>query len=212
MPKYISKFYFLVAAMATSTIVNMIYNINKAFADVPTLVPCPMAGSSTVMEFNTSSCGSRDGWWYPGYASGSRCGSGNAWTGFCASYGRAGWSCTGSVQSGWNESGYCKCSSSFITYFDGGAAAAVGIDCGVAYSCEGVGVVSVACNTADTPGYKSGTAACVCCPKITDAGNNFKLYSAYNASAASDCYVVGTLQDETGLYQYTDDNRCYYAS
>ena len=30
------------------------------------------------------------------------------------------------------------------------------------------------------------------------------------ATAISDCYVVGNAYDPTGLYEYTDTDKCYY--
>lgn len=201
------------AAMATSTFVNMIYNISNAIANPVPI--CPSAGSSTVYSYNSATCNSRDGWWYPSYSGGSRCGSGNNWTSFCASYGRIGWSCRGSIDS-YTPSGYCVCSSSYVTYFGGGPAKEQVGDCGTAYVCDNGSVIDVVCNDGvmqrGSAGYESPS-GCICCPAVSDAlGGSWNIYANYDATAAAECYVVGYIQDETGLYQYTDDNRCYYAS
>lgn len=209
-----NRFFCLMAAMATSTFVNMIYNISNAIANPVPI--CPNSGSSTVYSIVSESCNSVAGYWYPNH-SGSKCGTNPyEWTSHCkGSYGRLGWNCSGYINGNNGGSGACVCSSSYVTYFGGGPASERIDTCGTAYVCDNGSIIDVACNDGivqtGSAGYE-GPSGCICCPAVSTAlGGSFNIYANYDATAATGCYVVGYIQDETGLYQYTDDNKCYYA-
>ena len=219
MYKYMNKFFCMIAAAITSYAVNMVYVLDNALGIT---VTCPSVRTTSV-SYNTATCKSGS-WWRPDLPYG-KCGTGAEWENHCASYGRAGWSCTGSVYSMEPATGWCTCSSTYIGYTTPNAIPVTGA-CGTQYWC-GSGstgtVKTVECNTGPfSAGYQAAsgglrrTLYCACCPKSPVDGEigqgSYMVYANYDATSSAGCYVVGEFSDDTGLFEYTDDNRCYYAS
>lgn len=111
-------------------------------------------------------------------------------------------------------------------------AAAIYQQCGIQYWCGSGSTatfVGASCYTDGWAGYAVNTGgiretlSCACCPGAgtggqvnselgpgeTAAGSLF-VRSTPNAMSASDCYIVGNVADETGLFEYTDANKCNY--
>lgn len=130
-----------------------------------------------------------------------------------------------------NESARCACwSSGYRTHtFD---AFTMYQQCGIQYWCGSGSTATFMradCYTEGWAGYAvntggiRGTFSCACCPGAGTGGQinselgsgetangNVFARSLPNAMSASDCYIVGTIADETGLFQYTDSNECHY--
>ena len=216
MYKYMNKFFCFLTAMLTSVVVNLFYQLENAFA----LTPGPDRVCNTVSTVYHNNICQYGSYWYPN--SGSKCGTAISSWSHCKEYGRGGWSCKGSVVNA--SYAYCNCSSlSYVTYQPLPKAEACGTKwyCG-SESASDFSIVYVECNTGpNNAGYSTiaggilATLDCACCPSASDLPwdqGSGGVYSAYDAGAASDCYIMGTLRDSTGLYQYTDENKCYYAS
>lgn len=212
MNKYMNKFFCMIAATVASYAVNIVYNLHSAFAVIwETGQDC---GTFYVTRTNTMylsttctrSCStahfylniithSMERTLPSGY---SRLGC----TSYNSEYYYGGWSSAGATCSyGSTELMYSRPNAVFKTF-----------DCGTAKWCDGSGWVEVRCNTAGNAGYISGLTGCNCCPGAMLGDGSYNVYADYDAMAAADCYIVGEIKDETGLFQYTDDNRCYYAS
>ena len=216
MNKYLNKFFCMISAAIASYAVNMMYKMNSAFA---VTYNC---GSSIYTDYNNNTCQSGN-WWYPG----SRCGSNSDWKSFCRAvdiWGSTidGWTCTGTVAN--STYGYCDCwnvATSYIT------AVTSAVQCGTHYICRSSAgnperVVAIECNTGpNNAGYESYSLDsnkqrhnfCACCPSgsdLTAAGNGFSVYANVGAQSATGCYVVGELKDTSGLYKYTNTDKCYY--
>ena len=214
MSRYIDRLLYLLAAVSTSTIANLIYSVENAFALSPTTSIC--RSTSTVYDRNYCQPGS---YWYPTW--GSKCGTEITSSIHCKQYGKGGWSCSGRIIDA--HSAYCICSS---TAYSSYAPVQQAQQCGTRWVCgsentPSFSVVSVKCNTGPgNAGYKSlaggiiATWICACCPgaNVPWGQGSGNVYANYDAEAASECYIMGQLMDPSGLYEYTDDNKCYYAS
>lgn len=222
MYKYMNKFFCMIAAAITSYAVNMVYNLSNALA-LTAPISC---GTTMLTNYRGNICQSGN-YWYP--TSGSKCGTGNNWRTHCPSEAYdamhdswvSGWTCSGTISNA--SYGYCSCSQ---TYRSTISAIPVTGACGTQYWCgSGVSgtVKTVECNTGPfSAGYQAAsgglrqTLYCACCPKSPVDGEigqgSYMVYANYDATSSAGCYVVGEFSDDTGLFEYTDDNRCYYAS
>lgn len=215
MYKYMNKFFCMIAAAITSYAVNMIYNITNSFAATY------VCGQTTITTHTYNVCQSGN-WWRPEMM-GSRCGTNpSEWRSHCPSVAYdsvynswvSGWTCSGTIYNG-TESGLCDCWYTYGAQIY--ASTSVGV-CGTMHICSGT-VRSAECNTGPyNAGYIVGgnVRTCACCPTSPVDGvptqNSLTVLSMYNATSAAECYIVGDFSDDTGLFEYTDDNRCYYAS
>lgn len=228
MGAYFNRFYCMMAAIVTSYFVNMMYNINSALA----AFTCP-DGTACQTVSNSWNCaivnGSFRGTMYP-YSGGS----------YSTELGNGGGSCNyisaASVLKGMVPSGYtlagCHSDGAGGVAHSGRAecsykscyAAPVSpttktVNCGVVTMC-GTSTATASCSQSGRVGFlTNGGKGCACCPTPTGAADyrphgssTVNVYAIYNAAAISSCYLVGNFEDETGVFQFTDDNRCYYAS
>ncbi|MDR2413010.1 MAG: hypothetical protein LBD50_02235 [Rickettsiales bacterium] len=125
---------------------------------------------------------------------------------FCKSGAYAGWSCSGYLAA---SSGSCLCSS-YVSLYTPEAVSSVQ-NCGTTIWCAGR-FVSLSCNTSGSAGYLINASHCACCPQGSGLNGIGSLYSDYNANASSQCYIVGEFSDDEGLFEYTNEDKCYYVS
>lgn len=85
------------------------------------------------------------------------------------------------------------------------------------------GYMSIA--TGVSNGITMYVTSCICCPCVgadpkgesclgsqnsAPYASMIRVMAKPGATAISDCYVVGDAYDQTGLYEYTDTDKCYY--
>ena len=218
MNKYMNKFFCMIAATVASYAVNIVYNLHSAFAVVWETGTTCAPGSTTswhttyvhdnCSDMVHSTCSV---WrWYTTGITQSK----------AAYLIAAGWQlvgCSGDNPTGSAYgSGYgsARASCSYQSYERRPYQPKVdfrSLGCGSYKYCDDR-LDEFHCNTAGNAGYISGLTGCNCCPGAMLGDGSYNVYADYDAMAAADCYIVGTIKDETGLFQYTDDNRCYYAS
>lgn len=209
MYKYMNKFLCLIATAVASYAVNMFYNINHAFAVIwETGTACTMIRKSTWSTTYSHT-----------YCNGMSCTGCNAYmtNGLRESMSTA--------LPGW---GFVSCGCQVVQVYASVRASCAfasykatswlptpvysSVACGSVKKCDGT-TVEIRCNTASPAGYRSQTGACLCCPSMTETVlGSFNVYANYDATSSADCYMLGSFSDSTGLFVYTDDNRCYYAS
>jgi len=216
------------AAIVTSYFVNMMYNINAAFA----AISCP----------DSSSCQTVSNSWNCHFVNGVFYGTMYPHTGgnYSTNLGSDGTSCNyqsaanvlrtmvpsgytlvgcysdnagGIAISGRAECSYKSCYA--VPVYPG----IKSVNCGVVTTC-GASTVTASCNQSGRVGFLINNGkGCECCPEATGAADyrphgssTVNVFAIYNAAAASSCYIVGEFEDDFGIFSFTDDNRCYYAS
>lgn len=216
MAGFINRLCCLAAATASAYFANMIYELNTAFAwESPTCRPIGTSSCQTSIRygqcFGHSTCTAVDaairsidttppsGYMFGG--------------------------CTGEVVQMYYSvrasCGFVSCGrvSVYPTMVEREAG------CGMAKVCNGT-VEELSCYTAPTgsapvagwhkPNPTGQATWCTCCSYFNASAMapasliSVQIRSIYGAAAASDCYMVGTFRDESGLFEFTDDNRCYY--
>ncbi len=225
MIKNISKYYYSAVAFVMSFCVNFFAEMDAVIAasSAPEYV-CGTIGSHISY---TASCNR------PNYECST---AGN----YCASYGKSGWQCSTSAQYGGGScecSSYIQidpvavrtemeCGYGYKCVVDGsvyesissliGAGSGSSASTGILGSIDNNSIRTAYCNTTGSAGYRSYNGAnqtCVCCPRGDFISESSKsIFSNYNAAAVSDCYITGIFADETGVFEYTNEDKCYYAS
>ena len=227
MSKKISKFYYTMVAFTIVQFSSLLCGTSDgvfAAAVISTI------GDS---ELISSICGTSTSWAYYSAYCGIPDANGHCATSlsFCASYQQPGWSCSGyGYGDGYLGTGTCDCSSaSAVSYI----MEKKDVNCGAVYVCRISASGSESCDTSSSsscyepatyafcnrevsemPGYRTGAAgyqSCVCCPGANEiSGSSEQVSVNYSNYAVSDCYVVGNFADYSGLFEYTNDNKCYY--
>ena len=215
MGKKLSQFWYFIGAFVVANVTSFVYHMNSAIA-----VPVGYIGgwdracnSSGYMRSSFVCTPSNPK--FP-YLAGAPCGS--DWRSLCpVTPGVGGWSCTGYIYSNY-QTGSCICSSATRSTYSPRYAASDGY--GTTWYCNNASDIpsGVVCNSdayATEVGGIQKRYVCSRCPSYVyaaDESGTMHIMATYMATAAAGCYVVGEIQDETGLFEYTDDNRCYYAS
>ncbi len=235
MGKYLNKLYFMMAAMVTSYVVNMMYHMDTAIAAA---ITCPNGTSCQTMRISWN-CES-----YNGHIIASEVTNGTvvntpyyATAGGCnhvlaADVLRGTYIPGYAVQSCWSDNGGAagiyagrsgRASCAYTSCVVGPVSPSTKtMPCGVVTMC-GATTMTASCFTAQSSSYNAGFLVnggkgCECCANSTGSIATYKpigmsnVFSIYNAAARTSCYIIGQFEDEKGLFEFTDSNRCYYAS
>lgn len=231
MGQYLNRLYCMMAAMVTSYVVNMMYQINSAFAY--TCNPVPVTETKNWASWNCNkvpgSAATATIYRSDGVTQATNLGivngtcdyaaAGNALNNNTYLPGLTAFNCY-SDNAGDSQGSSGRASCYYGTYAQVTPDAfLVTESCGVHTVCDRSTVAASCFTGGNRAGYLVNTKKCACCPQATGSANysvvssgTSNILSIYNAAAIGSCYLIGKFQDTTGLFEFTDSNRCYYGS